>query len=219
MLLLFTVLPTYVNTFRAQNWGGEQDAETAKQEAIKKVQENLSGEGLAETNWAFLTGRITEIGMFAQYKESREQAGNFYGFQIVGQSMLALVPRIFWKDKPIMEDVVNVRVIENGVIGDEVNVSAKPQYIVDAYLSFGLAGIWVFLFLYGMIAQAICNKAESLFGGYLFGIAFVYTGMMGSLWRGNCFEFIFNQIFYGFLAMIALFFLLKQLKIVVPKSS
>lgn len=219
MLVLFTILPTYVNTFRAQNWSGDQDAETAKQEAIKKVQENLSSEGLAETNWAFLTGRLSEIGLLTQYKEGREQAGSFYGFEIVGQSMMALVPRLLWKGKPNMEDVVNVRVIENGVIPEEVNVSAKPQYIADAYMSFGVAGIWIFLFLYGALAQTICNKAEKLFGGYLFGATFVYTGMMGSLWRGNCFEFIFNQIFYGFLAILALFLVLRQLKIIGSKAN
>ncbi|RYG41657.1 MAG: hypothetical protein EOO01_24685, partial [Chitinophagaceae bacterium] len=41
MLLLFTVLPTYVNTFRAQSRGEGDDPEAAKEEAIKKVQESL----------------------------------------------------------------------------------------------------------------------------------------------------------------------------------
>ncbi|MDB5208681.1 MAG: hypothetical protein JWR72_3756 [Flavisolibacter sp.] len=215
MLLLFAVLPTYVNTFRSYSGGG--DAEAAKAEALQKVREQMNGEGLAETNWEFLRGRISEIGLFVKYKENVENGGRFYGFEILGQTMLALVPRILWKDKPVTENMVNVRVIENGIINDEVNVSAKPQYIVDSYLSFGVVGVWIFLFLYGAIAQLICNKSEKLFGGYLFGVAFVFTGMMGVMWRGNCFEFIFNSILYGYLALLLLYFILNKLNIVEEK--
>jgi hypothetical protein len=218
MLLLFTVLPTYVNTFRAQTGNAGQDAEAAKAEALEKVREQMNGDGLAETNWAFLTGRISEIGMFTQYMESREQTGNYYGFEIVGQTLIALVPRVLWSGKPVTENLVNVRVVENGILQEDMAVSAKPQYIVDSYLSFGLFGVWLFLFLYGALAQLICNRSEQLFGGYLFGVAFVFTGMLGSLWRGNCFEFIFNQIFYGYLTLLALFFVLRKMNIVVEKE-
>lgn len=217
MFLLFAVLPTYVNTFRGQQGGG-QDAETAKAEALQKVRENMQSDALAETNWEFLTGRLSEIGMFIKYKENRDADGDFYGFSILGQAMINLVPRVLWKDKPPTELVVAQRVIENGIIEEHAPTSAKPQYIVDGYLSFGIAGVWVFLFLYGALAQLICNKAEALFGGYLFGVAFIYTGMMNFLWRGNCFEFIFNNILYGFLGMLFLFALLKRLKILQLKK-
>jgi hypothetical protein len=219
MLILFTVLPTYVNTFRAQRAGGDVDAEAAKAEALQRVREQMNGEGLAETNWLFLTGRFSEIGMFARYKESMEGNGSFYGTEILGQSMVALVPRVVWKEKPLTEALVMKRVIENGIVSEYANVSAKPQYIVDAYLSFGVVGIWVFLFLYGSLAQLVSNRAEKLFGGYLFGVAFIYTGMMGFLWRGNCFEFVFNQILYGYLALLALFFILNKLNIITKSKS
>jgi len=217
MLLLFTLLPTYVNTFRSQQGSG-QDAEAAKAEALQKVRENMEGDALAETNWEFLTGRLTEIGMFIKYKDNRDQGGNFYGFEILGQSMINLVPRVLWKEKPLTEEMVMKRVFENGIVEEYAPTSAKPQYIVDSYLSFGVAGIWVFLFLYGMLAQLICNHCEKIFGGYLFGVAFVYTGMMNFLWRGNCFEFIFTQIFYGFLMILALHFILQKLGILGRKN-
>lgn len=218
MLVLFTVLPTYVNTYRSQNWSGEKSAEEAKEEALQKVREQMNGEGLAETNWEFLTGRLSEIGIFTKYKDNIDNGGDFYGVQILAQTLVALVPRVFWRDKPLTENVVAVRVIENGIVEEGVFVSAKPQYIVDGYLSFGVAGIWVFLFLYGMLAQVISNKAEALFGGYFFGVSFVFTGLMGAMWRGNCFEFIFNQIFYSFLALLTLSVALRKLKIVVEKN-
>ncbi|RYG12808.1 MAG: hypothetical protein EOO07_18510 [Chitinophagaceae bacterium] len=217
MLLLFAVLPTYVNTFRSQTSTGEKDAEVAKAEALQKVREQIEGEGLAETNWEFLTGRFSEIGMFVKYKESMETSRDYYGFEILEQTMVALVPRLIWKDKPLTEVVVSKRVVENGIM-EEVTTSAKPQYIVDGYLSFGVFGVWIFLFLYGALAQLICNKSERLFGGYLFGIAFVFTGLMGFLWRGNCFEFIFNSILYGYLVMLALFFVFNKLNIIEEKK-
>ena len=188
-----------------------------KTEALNKVREQLSGNGLAETNWDFLTGRISEIGMFTTYKENTDVAGKFYGFNIINQSLVNLVPRVFWSSKPNIEALVLVRVLENGVIADYASetVSAKPAYVVDAYLSFGSFGVWVFLFLYGAFAQLIANKSEQLFGGYFFGVAFVFTGIMNCLWRGNCFEFIFNNIMYGYLLIVALSFILRRLGIIV----
>jgi hypothetical protein len=70
------------------------------------------------------------------------------------------------------------------------------------------------LFFYGAIAQIACNKAEALFGGYFFGTAFIITGVFRAMWRGNCFEFIFNSIFYSFVLLLALHFLFLQLRIV-----
>jgi hypothetical protein len=218
MLVLFAVLPTYVNTFRAQQGNQQADAETAKAEALQKVRENMQGDALAETNWEFMTGRLSEIGMFVKYKENRDNGDPFYGFQILGQTMINLVPRVFWKNKPSTEAMVFERVLENGIVEEHAPTSAKPQYIVDSYLSFGVTGVWLFLFLYGIFAQLICNHSEKLFGGYLFGVAFVYTGMMSFLWRGNCFEFLFNQVLYGFLLILGLHFILRRMEIIVDKD-
>lgn len=219
MFFLFTVLPTYVNSFRNQQWNEAQDSESAKAEALKKVREDMASNNMAETNWAFLTGRISEIGMFVKYKQSIDQNGRFYHFQIIDQTLEALIPRILWPGKPITENVAMARVIENGVVSEDSNVSAKPQYIVDGYLSGGMVGIWLALFFYGAIAQLICNVSEEYFGGYFFGTAFVYTGMFRSLWRGNCFEFIFNDVIYSFVAFLLLHFLFLQFNILVKKQA
>lgn len=219
MLFLFTVLPTYIATFRQQVNSGNADAETAKAESLRKVREGLKDNDIAETNWLFLTERLSEISLFVKYKEATEERGQYYGLQIIGQTAVALVPRILWPSKPITENVAMVRVIENGIVEDYSVVSAKPQYVVDGYLSAGVAGIWLALFLYGSLAQLLCNYAQRNFGGYLMGTSFIYTGVFRSLWRGNCFEFIFNNILYGFLLMLLLTFLFKKLKILVPVAS
>ena len=96
--------------------------------------------------------------------------------------------------------------------------SAKPAVIVDGFLSGGVLGIWITLFLYGAFAQGINNKAEELFGGYFLGSAFVYTGLFRMFWRGNCFEFLFNNIFWSFISMYILFYLLKKIGVLYQSS-
>lgn len=216
LIFLFTVLPTYVNTFRSQISNSGSDGNEAKEEALFKVQNEMVTGGIAETNWVFLTGRISEIGMFTKYVGNQQFGGEKYGFQILGQTMVNLIPRVFWREKPITEVMVMARVLENGIVADYSVVSAKPQYIVDGYLSAGTMGIWLALFLYGAIAQIVANYCSVYFGGYFFGIAFVYTGMFRFMWRGNCFEFIYNNIFYGVLSLIALFFIFKWSNVLVP---
>jgi len=54
-----------------------------------------------------------------------------------------------------------------------VQTSAKPAFIVDAYLFGGTLGILICLFSYGTLRQFIANKAEKLFGGYTLGTALI----------------------------------------------
>ncbi len=212
MIFLFAVLPTYVNTFRSQQ-NSAADAETAKEEALKKVREGLAGDELANTNWDFLTDRISEIGMFVKYKENTDLRNEYYGTTILAQSAIALVPRLFWPGKPLIENMVTVRVLENGIMEEHALTSAKPQYIVDGFLTAGGIGVWVALFFYGAFAQWMANACERYFGGYLFGLVIIYTGVFRFMWRGNCFEYIFNNMVYGSLLLIALFHVFRRLNI------
>jgi len=65
--------------------------------------------------------------------------------------------------------------------------------------------------LYGAFAQGINNKAEELFGGYFLGSTFIFTGLFRIFWRGNCFEFLFNSVFWSFISMYILFYLFKKI--------
>ena len=154
-----------------------------------------------ESNWDFLTGRLSEIRMFTQYIESTPNLIPYYGFDIVGQALIVLVPRIAWKDKPVTETMVMQRVFDAGVVNNIAKVSAKPMYIVDGYLSGGILGIMVSLFIYGFALQYICGVAESWFGGYFLGTAIVFNGLFPIFWRGLSFEFILNSVLYSFLTM------------------
>ena len=190
---------------------GYTGTDAAQKEALAKVQNDLSNENLKQTNWDFLTERLSEISMFVQYKKSTETRKKGYGLQITKQALLFIIPRFIWPGKPNVEEVVMERVYENDIIDRNVVNSAKPAVAVDAYLSGGALGIWITLFFYGVFAQGINNKAEELFGGYFLGSAFVFTGFFQILWRGNCFEFLFNSIFWSFISMHILFYLFKKI--------
>ena len=192
----FFVIPIYVTTFRGLvNDGDVTSLTEARDEAITKTLESK------ESNWDFLTGRLSEIGMFTTYIESTPKRIPYYGTKLVEQALIVLVPRIAWKDKPVTEELVMQRVFDAGVVSSLAKVSAKPMYIVDGYLSGGLFGIMLSLFLYGYALQWMCGIAESWFGGYFLGTAIMFNGLFPILWRGLSFEFLLNTVLYSFLTL------------------
>jgi hypothetical protein len=202
LILLFILLPTYNRIFRQNAWMGESNTEEASQLALDAtLNVNNSQPPDDDGNWTFLAFRLSEVSMFVQFSQSTPDKIDFYGLQLLKQSAIALIPRIIWPSKPITENMVMDRVYAAGVINPNSNVSAKPAYIVDAYLSFGGVGIFVFLFLYGVAAQLISTKAEKLFGGYILGTALIFSGLFQIMWRGLSFEFIFNTVFWSYVSM------------------
>ncbi|HEY9003248.1 MAG TPA: hypothetical protein VIM89_17955 [Mucilaginibacter sp.] len=203
LIFLFIFLPNYNKIFRENAWSDDVDAEQASQialdAALNKDSSPYAGD---DSNWGFLTFRLSEVSMFTQFAKSTPQFVNYYGLTLVKQSGMALVPRIFWPSKPITENLVMQRVYDAGVINVGSNVSAKPAFIVDAYLSFGGFGVFIFLFIYGATAQLISIKAERLFGGYVLGTALIFSGLFQIMWRGLSFEFIANTVFWSYVSML-----------------
>lgn len=212
IFLLFTVLPTYNHIFRANAWNGDTNSDEASQLALDAA---LNGDNsdVEETNWDFLVYRLSEIDMFTRFVQSTPKNVGFYGMNLVTQSAIALVPRALWPSKPITEDLIMQRVYDAGVVNRNSTVSAKPAYIVDAYLSGGDWGIFIFLFAYGALAQLIAVKAEKLFGGYILGTALIFSGLFQIMWRGISFEFLFNTIFWSYISMLLIHKVLISSKI------
>lgn len=211
LLILFIVLPTYVGVIRQNNWSGGDDANEVASEAVDAAVDQ--GANANESTWTFLVTRFSEIGMFTGFIESTPEKIDYYHLDLLGQSVVVLVPRILWPSKPVTEDMVMKRVYDAGVINQYSNVSAKPAYIVDAYLSWGAWGVFGFLFLYGAIAQLISLKAESLFGGYILGTALIYSGLFQILWRGLSFEFLFNNLLWSYVSMLIIAKILRRMNI------
>ena len=210
------ILPTLATTIRAQVWAGSDTAEQARLDAYELLVAPDPLSHVSETNWDFLKDRFSEIGMFRQYVNFVPVRHAYYGFDLLGNSLTALIPRALWKDKPSTEIVSMERVYESGAINRLSDVSAKTRPIVDAYLSAGVVGICMVMLAYGMLAQAICNTAERLFGGYESGCILVFNGIFQQLWRGNNLEFLINNIFYGCVLMYGLFLILRKLNMLIP---
>lgn len=213
IFILFLLLPTYARVFRANAWSGEESSENASGIAVDAVL-NQSEEEADESNWAFLTNRLSEIGMFTIYASSTPSKIDYYDFEIAKQALVVIVPRVLWPGKPSPEEIVMERVYVAGVVNRGSNVSAKPPLIVDAYLSGGNLGIMIILFLYGSIMQLLSVKAEKLFGGYIIGTAFIFSGLFQIMWRGNSLEFLSNTIMWSCISMILIFYALKSYRII-----
>lgn len=197
LIASFILLPIYVGNFRKNAWGDNFGANESSQLALSATLNEES-----DSNWSFLAFRLSEISMFTTFVQSTPQTIDYYGTKLYEQSVIAIVPRAFWPTKPITEQMVMERVYAAGVVSRLSNVSAKPAFIVDAYLSGGAIGIFLSLFAYGAIAQLISIKAEKLFGGYILGTALIFSGLFHIFWRGLSFEFIINSVFWSYITML-----------------
>lgn len=214
--ILLYILPTYASVIRQQSWSGEKTAEEARTEAFETIFQDDSEEQIVETNWGFLTNRFSEIGMFTQFADHVPKRHDFYGWEIIENSLLAMVPRVLYPEKPITETIAMERVYEANVVDRASSVSAKTRPVVDAYLSFGYWGVFFFLFALGYLIQFFNETAERWFGGYEFGCIVMFNGCFQVLWRGNNFEFMLNNMLYGLVTMWLVFLVLRKIQVLVP---
>jgi hypothetical protein len=110
------------------------------------------------------------------------------------------------------------RVYENDVVERHSGASAKPKFVVDAYLSWGALGLLIGSLLYGMVASLASRLAERWFGGYLLGSGLVYLSLFRILWMSNSFEFLFNTVFWSFVFMGILFVAGRMSGLLVPRE-
>lgn len=201
LYLFFYYVPSYNMIIRNLTWNDSElvTPEEAREIAISAILNNEVD--IVANNWAFLTDRLSEIGMFQKYVSAIPEIRENYGFQIVNQSLFSIIPRIIYKDKPNTEQLVMERVVENGIVSKNSKVSAKPPFIVDSFLSFEFLGVVIGMFVFGSIASIASVRAEKLFGGYELGTCLMFIGLFKQLLRGNCYEFIFNNIFWGFVLL------------------
>jgi hypothetical protein len=218
LAVLLFILPTYASVFRSLNWSGQASAQQAAAVAYQQISTS-DAEAIWQNNWSFLTGRATLIGLFTDYMRKVPSERDYYGLTIPQQSVMNLVPRVFWPGKPVTENLVMQRAYENEVISEKSSVSAKPTFIMDGYLSYGALGVFLSCLVYGLLASLASRLAERWFGGYLIGSGVVYTALFRDMWVGNAFEFFFNSILWSFIIMFALFVGARLLGILVPAET
>jgi hypothetical protein len=215
LVFLFAILPAFGNTFRALNWHGNVEAGKAAQVALDRVFSEDTN--LARTNWHFLTGRLSEIGMFSQYIDRVPDERPYYGLEIVENGIVGIIPSAVWSGKPSLEALSMERAYENDVVEPHSGASAKPKFVVDAYLSWGPLGVLIGSLLYGMVASMASRLGERWFGGYLLGSGLIYMSLFRILWRGNSFEFMFSALFWSFVFMGTLFVAGRMTGLLVPR--
>ena len=218
LFLLLAFLPTYNHTFRSLSWRGEMESTRAAAVAYETVT-TADAQTLQQNTWRFLTGRASEIGMFTAYLRRMPEGHPFYGMQLVQQSAENMVPRALWSAKPNTEERVMERVYDHHVVSRASNVSAKPHFVVDSYLSAGALGVLGFGLLYGLLASWASRLAERWFGGYLVGTGLVYTALFQVMWTSNAFEFFFSAVLWSFTIMGGLFMLGRYFDLLVPAPS
>jgi hypothetical protein len=212
-LLMYT-LPTLTGMIRAEAWEGRSTAVQVRADAIRTLYSADPVTEIRTNNWNFLKDRFNEIGMFSQYTRFVPDQRDYFGFEILWNSLVALIPRVLWTGKPDTELISMQRVYASGAINRLSDVSAKTRPVVDGYLSGGSTGVFLVLFLYGLIAQNLSNTAERYFGGYDIGCTIIFNGLFQQLWRGNNLEFLLNNILYGYILMMLIFHIFKWLNLI-----
>ena len=196
------ILPTTSTVIRSTAWKGEATRLKAFEESMVELRDK-GGAEIMQDAWRFSVERLSEVGLFVRYLEQVPQVHPHYGAQIPLQALLSLVPRVVWPEKPDLESLVADRVEGLDVIEDREAVSAKPQYVVDGYLTAGALGVFLSLVVYGVIAQVASNLCASWLGGYLLG-GVAYNGLFAILWQGSAFEFVANAVFWSFVLVFIL---------------
>jgi hypothetical protein len=196
------VLPSVATAIRASAWKGE----ATKTEAMERSYQELatrSPETTQRDAWHFLVSRLSEVGLFVGYLEQVPAATPYYESSILMQALGSVVPRLIWPEKPDLEQVVRQRVVDLQIVSSSSDVSAKPQFMVDGYLSYGALGVFLAMLLYGVFAQLSFNACASWLGGYLLG-GVAFNGIFTILWQGSAFEFVFNAVFWSWVLILIL---------------
>lgn len=211
--LWFSFIPTISVFVRQQAWFGEQSSATALQNALTGIRDNTVD--TKELNWNLLVFRSSEIGMFVRYVDHVPAKRDFYGFQIVDQALMGLLPKGIRPDGKSIDQTAMERVYEVGIVDrkNDRSTSAKPALVADAYMSGAEPAILITFFLFGVAATQLAKICERLFGGYTFGSVLIFNGCFSIFQTGNCFENIPSSIFYGIVTFYFMYFILLEQKI------
>ncbi len=167
---------------------------------------NLSLEQRLNIIWSSFSERVSDLTQFRKYVEYVPKVRPYYGFDIVAGSVVALVPRVFWPEKPNMEALSMQRVYEAGIASKRSRISAKSNFYQDAYLSGGEVAIVLACVSLGMFMISINRLCERLFGGYDIGTCLVYTSLFATpLHVTQNFEYLLGAMAMSILVVCAIF--------------
>ena len=181
---------------------------------------SLSFEERLNVIWASFSARANDLVQFRKYIEFVPARHPYYGFDIVRNALIALIPRTFSPEKPDMEVVSMQRVYEAGVVSKQATVSAKSSFYQDAYLSGDWPVVILASLLFGFLIMVISHTCERLFGGYEIGTCLIFTGLFADAVNSPPnFLFFVGTILSSLLVMIVMFFLGKATGWILPTDN
>lgn len=208
IIVILIFLPSYNLIFRDLSWNQGVENSVAFESAVQSISD--SEIDVVNVNWEFLVRRTSEISMFNIYVDKVPSDQPYYGWDIITNSFLYLIPRVFWPGKPDVENQVMERTFVLGIVDRSSAVSAKPSLIADAYMSGGELSILLVLFLFGLLTSYISRLSEFLFCGVDLGINWIFLGIFQILIKGSCMEFLVNTVFWGAVTMIAIRYIMLR---------
>ncbi len=121
-------------------------------------------------------------------------------------------PRFLWANKPVTSDVMNGNVFGRsyGVINKEdFQTTAAPTFVGDLYMNFGLAGIILGMFFFGVLFRFIFDYLIKYNGNLLAGVI-IYSIIWLQFMKGfeNWIAPVCAGIVKMFIMMVILYFLL-----------
>ena len=115
------------------------------------------------------------IGMAMQHTPSAEP---YARGETIGKAALgALVPRLFWRDKPI----AGGQAMYERFTGNKINYSANLGPLGEAYVNFGPSGAVLTMFLFGLLLGAWyagLSRLSRLWPGFLLWLPFIFSAML-----------------------------------------
>lgn len=191
-----------------------------QQEAVAISMDRALGMSIRErldSVWTMMVGRANDLYQFQKYITYVPAVHPYFQLDLVKESLIAMVPRVLWPEKPDLERLAMQRVYEAGVVSERARVSAKSNFYQDAYLSGGAAAVVLACFFLGMLTMFISHTCERLFSGYDIGTCLIYTSLFSTAINAPLnFLFFVGTIGTAFFAMFGFFFLGRVTGWIVP---
>lgn len=110
------------------------------------------------------------------------------------------IPRFIWSDKPVFQISYDFG-IEYGIISPNETVAITVSRIGEAYMNFGIIGVIIILFIWGIIARLI---EQSLLKRTLWLYLYFYVNfvLIAETFFTNVFAIMFKQLIYFALVLI-----------------
>jgi hypothetical protein len=218
----FVALSFYVTYMRERGeirdavWGEEQLG--SRTDAIRRIFTDFEWLSFTDDQLHRIDERLNQNMLVAAAMGHLEYGGEpFARGKTITDALLALVPRLFWPDKPLMAGSGGMVTEYTGIEFAE-GTSVGVGHVLEFYINFGTTGVIVGFFVLGMLLRIIdMLAAVRLKAGDYPGFAFWYLPGLGLLQTGGSLVELVGTTAASFVLMFGLRYLpFMKLR---PKSS